>query len=107
MTNPKAKPAARSARSSASRQSSVDIEEEEDVANFVHQEHPTNPNRILEKADGSDDDPDHPPRMDVDVDVDVDEEDSVQEEEPVEESAESELGEFLIDMNQCNPQRSL
>jgi hypothetical protein len=103
MTNPKAKPAVRSARSSASRQSSVDIEEEEDVANFVCQEHPTNPNPILKKADGSDDDPDDPPWMDVDVD----EEDSVQEEEPVEESAESELGEFLIDMNRCNPQCSL
>ena len=103
MTKPKAKPAVRSARSSASHQSSVDIEEEEDVANFIRQEHPTNLNCILEKADGLDDDPDDPPRMDVDVD----EEDSVQEEEPVEESAESELGEFLIDMNQCNPQRSL
>lgn len=103
----KVKPAVKSRRTSTSCQSSVEIEEEEeDAANLVHQEPPTNPNCILEKADGSDNDPDDsPPQMDVNDDVD--EEDNAQEEEPVEESTESKLGEFLIDVNQCGSQHRL
>jgi hypothetical protein len=109
--NPRAKPAAaKSARMSTRTNSPVEIEEEVDVANLVHQEHLKNPNHILERADGSDDDDlddPAPPLMAVDDD-DVDEKkDDAQEEEPAEESADSELGESLIDVDRCGSQCSL
>ena len=84
-----------SAQGRSSRHPSVDIEEVEDEDNLVQRVQLTNPSRILEAGDGSDDDDDSPEVVGI----------SKKSGEKPTESAENELGTLIITMINYMPHR--
>ena len=75
---------------------SVSIEEVDDEDDMPPNIAPTKNSRIMELSDGSDEEDDCPPL--IDVEEDEDEDDNNDEEEEPEESAEAELGQFHLNI---------